>query len=133
MLPNRVQLSKIVTNKLQNIKNKTGITPNLSSRIALVKALESTTSLVNAGVEDADGQILNRDVLFGEHVEIYELLIREYLYLNSIEMELDKVIAALIEIGVHKISHVKNLQLFIFRNLFKIDRFKLIPFCVNNN
>ena len=110
MLPNRVQLSKIVTNKLQNIKNKTGITPNLSSRIALVKALESTTSLVNAGVEDADGQILNRDVLFGEHVEIYELLIREYLYLNSIEMELDKVIPALIEIGVHKISHVKNLQ-----------------------
>ena len=110
MLPNRVQLSKTATNKLQNIKNRTGVTPNMSSRIAMVKALESTTSLDNAGVEDSEGQILNRDVLFGEHAEVYELLIREYLSLNSIEMELDKVIAALIEIGVHKISHAKNLQ-----------------------
>ena len=110
MLPNRVQLSKTATNKLQNIKNRTGITPNISSRIAIVKALESTSSLENAGVEDSDGQVLNRDVLFGEHAEIYELLVREYLTINSIDMELDRVIASLIEIGVHKISHVRNVQ-----------------------
>ena len=40
-LPNRVKLSRRSTNKLQYIKNKTGVTPNITCRIAMLLAINS--------------------------------------------------------------------------------------------
>ena len=110
ILPNRVSLSLNATNKLRNLKAHTGLTPNILSRVAITKALESTSSLENAGVGDADGQVLSKDVMFGEHDLVYEVLIKQYIKDNKISEPIQNVIAALIEIGVHKIGHVKNIQ-----------------------
>lgn len=110
ILPNRVSLSSNATSKLRNLKSRTGLTPNILSRIAIAKALESTSSLDNAGVVDTDGQVLGKDVLFGEYDLVYEVLIKQYIEENKISEPLQNVIAALIEIGVYKIGHVKNIQ-----------------------
>lgn len=110
MLPNRVSLSSTATGKLRYMKQNTGLTPNILSRIAMMKAIEAGGSITNAGVQDSEGQVLSRDVLFGDHSEVYDALINQYVYENKIDLPLQDVISALIEIGVHKMGHVKKIQ-----------------------
>jgi DNA sulfur modification protein DndE len=109
MLPNRIRLSTKVTNKMQYIKSKTGITPNILSRIAIMLAIKEGSNLKNAGAADFEGQVLDKSVLFGEHAEVYDVLINQYIHDYSIEYDIQKTVASLVEIGVHKMGHVKNL------------------------
>jgi len=109
MLPNRVRLSTNATNRLQYIKTKTGITPNILSRIAIMLAIKEGGNLTNSGVEDCDGQILDKSVLFGDHAEIYDVLINQYIHDYDIELDTQNTIASLVEVGVHKMGHIKNL------------------------
>ena len=110
MLPNQVQLSTKATSKMQYIKSKTGLTPNISSRIAIMLAMKEGSSLKNAELEDVNGQVLNKGILFGEHLDVYDVLINQYIYDNDIDLDIKKTISSLIEIGVHKMGHVKNLS-----------------------
>ena len=41
MLPNRMQLSKNTEEQLKKLKAQTGITPNISARIAFFRSIES--------------------------------------------------------------------------------------------
>lgn len=109
MLPNRVKLSTNATRKMQYIKSQTGITPNILSRIAIMLAIKESNNLKNAGIGDFEGQVLDKSVLFGDHDEVYDVLINQYINDNNIELEPQKVVASLVEIGVHKMGHVKNL------------------------
>ena len=109
-LPNRIKLSKKATDRLRTLRQRTGVTPNVLARIAIMRALETSTDLSNSGVNDAAGQELNRDVLFGDLAEYFELLIQYYVEKNDIAEPIRDVVVALIEIGVHKISHVKTVS-----------------------
>ena len=109
-LPNRVKLSRRSTNKLQYIKNKTGVTPNITCRIAMLLAINSNGDINNAGVDGIDGQELNKDILFGENIEVYEVLIKQYMHDNKIDMPVAKVITSLVELGAHKMGHIKTLE-----------------------
>lgn len=109
MLPNRVRLSTKATHKMQYIKSQTGITPNILSRIAIMLAIKEGNNLKNAGIGDFEGQVLDKSVLFGDHIEIYDVLINQHFYDNDIELEPQKAIASLVEVGVHKMGQVKNL------------------------
>ncbi len=110
MLPNRVRLSTTASQKMQYLKNQTGITPNILSRIAIMLAIKGGSNLTNAGVSDYDGQVLDKSVLFGDHTDVYDVLINQFIHDNNIEMDAQKTIASLVEIGVHKMGHVKNLS-----------------------
>ncbi|MET0002062.1 MAG: DndE family protein [Candidatus Thiodiazotropha sp.] len=110
MLPDRVKLSKTATDKLRNMKANTGLTPNILARIAIMLAIKDGSTLTNAGVADAEGQELNKSVLFGEYANTYEVLINQFIHDNDIEQPIQQTIAALVEIGVHKIGHVKNIS-----------------------
>lgn len=110
MLPNRVSLSTNATGKLRYMKQNTGLTPNILSRIAIMKAIEAGGSLRNAGVQDSEGQVLSRDVLFGDYAEVYDVMLAQYVHENEIDIPMQDVISALIEIGVHKMGHVKKIQ-----------------------
>lgn len=110
IIPNRIRLSTNVTKKLQYIKTKTGVTPNVLARIALMKALEGEGSIDNASVADSEGQELNRDVLFGEHVQSYNLLLTQYIADRGTGKKPAEIISALIEIGTHKIGHARSVQ-----------------------
>jgi len=109
MLPNRVRLSTKATNKMQYMKSQTGITPNILSRIAIMLAIKEGNKLKDAAVGDYEGQVLDKSVLFGDHMDIYDVLINQYIHDNNIKFDLPKTIASLIEVGVHKMGHVKNL------------------------
>jgi len=110
MLPNRVQTSLNAMGKLRYMKQATGLTPNILSRFAIMKAIEGGGSIKNAGVVDNDGQVLSRDVLFGDHAEVYSAILSQYVHENKIKDPLQDVIVALIEIGVHKMGHIKKIQ-----------------------
>lgn len=109
MLPRTIALSKVATDKLRIMKGSTGLTPNVLARIAIMLAIKDGNALANASVGDADGQVLPKDVLFGEHIEIYEILINQYIHETAIQNPLTEVIPSLIESGVHKMGHIKNL------------------------
>ena len=109
-LPNRVKLSRKATDRLRMLRQRTGVTPNILARVAIMKALETSTDLVNAGVNDTDGQELSRDILFGDLTGSFELLLHFYIESNNITEPIKDVIEGLIEIGVHKIGHIKNVS-----------------------
>lgn len=110
MLPNRISLSQNATSKLQTIKSNTGLTPNILSRIAIMLTLKEANDLSTAGVVDYDGQTLDKTVLFGEFTDVYDVMINQYIYDNKLESPLRQTIAAMVEVGVHKMGHIKQLS-----------------------
>lgn len=92
------------------LKMRTGLTPNILARIAIMLAIKESSDLLNAGVADSDGQELHKSVLFGEHVDVYDVLICQYIHDNNIDVPLHQAIAALVEIGIHKMGHIKKVE-----------------------
>lgn len=113
-LPARVTLSKNATDKLRLVRTRTGLTPNITARIAIVLAVKDGKSISNASVGDTDGQVLNRDVLFGEHADVYQAMLTQYAHDNKIDTSPQTLVAALVEIGAFKLGHVKKLQDLVF-------------------
>ena len=110
MLPRTITLSKVATDKLRAMKGSTGLTPNILARVAIMLTIKDESNLTNASVGDADGQVLPKDVLFGEHTEIYEVLLNQYIHETGTNRSLSEVIPSLVEAGVHKMGHIKNLS-----------------------
>jgi len=111
MLPNRIRLSTKSTGKLRYLKAKTGLTPNVLARIAIMLAIKEGSDLSNAGVNDTNGgQELNDSTLFGEYIYLYDVLINQYITDKDIQLSTADTIIAMIEIGVHKMGHVKQLE-----------------------
>ena len=110
MLPNRVKLSTKSTDKFRYLKSKTGLTPNILARIAMMLALKEGSNLSNAGVADNDGQDLNKSVLFGDYEDVYDVMINQYMHDYDVDMNIQQTIVALIEVGVHKMGHLKSVE-----------------------
>lgn len=106
-LPQSVTLSETVTNKFRTIKSHTGIPNNVLARIAISLALESGEDPNKAARGDGKGQTLDRDLLFGDLTEIYEALFRQFI---EDQENLGGAISTLIEIGAHKMGHVRSLR-----------------------
>ena len=109
-LPPRVTFSKRVTDQFRTIKTNTGVNNNVLARFAISLALECGENIENVSPSDSSGQTLDRDLLFGELLEIYEAMIREYITANRIEMPLGTAIALLVETGAHRMGHVRSLS-----------------------
>ena len=61
-------------------------------------------------MQDGGGQVLSRDVLFGDHAQIYEVILNQYVKDNDISEPLSELIPTLIEIGIHKMGHVRKIE-----------------------
>ncbi len=110
MLPNRIRLSQKATDKLRYLKMKTGITPNIMARIAIMLAIKEGSNLKNAGVSDLEGQELNKSTLFGENSGVYDVMISQYIHDYKIDLAMPLAVASLVEVGVFKLGHIKNLS-----------------------
>ena len=108
-LPASVTLSKHVSDQFQTIKKHTGVPNNVLARFAIGLALESEGRVDLLSVSANSGKTLDRDLLFGGLLEIYEVMIREYMIRNKINMPLGPAIASLVEIGAHRMGHVRSL------------------------
>lgn len=109
-LPNEVVLSTKVSNKFAYIKQKTGITPNIMVRIALLKALESNVEPSNLESPESLHQKIPKDVAFGEYLDIFNYGIKEYIENHSYSGGIKELITKLIETGSYKIGNIRKFQ-----------------------
>lgn len=110
MFPTRIQLSKKTWDKLQYLQSQTRVTPNITARMAMALALRDIRSAsINESVPD-QVHVINRDVLFGEHEQVYAALIRQFCHEQKVDIDVQFVIRSLIDSGLHKMGHLKKLS-----------------------
>lgn len=85
---NRVRMSKGATHRLQMLKGKTGLTPNILLRVAVCYSLNEP-KIPNPEEYDEEGQELNRYTLTGEWDSFYMGLLRERLIADGLDTEKD--------------------------------------------
>lgn len=108
--PNKFKVSSSSAAKLKYLKSKTGLTPNILCRFAISLALVGDNGLGNASASDLDGQEFNSSTLFGESADIYEALLRQFFYDNELSWDPVRIVASLIEVGLHKMGHVRSIN-----------------------
>lgn len=109
-LPIEVSLSKSATNKFALIKQRTGITPNLMGRVALMKSFESGVKLDALKPVDHFGQKIPREIFFGEEADIYELAVELYAKEHSYDGDIKDLVNMLVDNGAHSIPAIKNIS-----------------------
>lgn len=108
MIPNRVRISELATSRLRYLKSRTGLTPNILARYAFTLSVREAGSLV-VGETMQDGQEFNAPTLFGEHQRLYELLLARYTNATGDSRHAGLVIANHIDVGLHKMGHIRSL------------------------
>ena len=73
---NRFRITKNATHILKLLKARTGVTPNILCRVALMTSLEQGKPSSKRPTE-LDGSEFNTPTLFGEYVQIYDSFIRQ--------------------------------------------------------
>lgn len=85
---NRIRISKEASTRLSRLKARTGLTPNVLSRLALCLSLnESGTP--NSDSYDEDGQEFNRFTLTGEWDMLFVALLKERLVKDGFDPTLE--------------------------------------------
>tara|TARA_R110000772_G_scaffold238520_1_gene350504 strand:- start:525 stop:875 length:351 start_codon:yes stop_codon:yes gene_type:complete len=78
MLPNRMQLNKVVEEQLKKLKANTGITPNVSARIAFFRSIESNYTFQPNIAYKLDGSLtLDKFTWLGKTQLVTELLLKK--------------------------------------------------------
>ena len=76
MLPKRLRISKTATDNLKMLKSRTGVTPNILCRMALLLSLEDGPIGGRRTVDEL-GSEFNAPTLFGEFAFLFEALLRQ--------------------------------------------------------
>ena len=109
MIPHRVKISERATARLQYLKARTGLTPNVLSRFAFVLSIREMRRVTRVG-KAFDGQEFNAPTLFGEHLELYDLILDRYVRLTNDDRRAATIVASHIENGLHKMGHLRGLE-----------------------
>ncbi|PMR70408.1 DndE family protein [Halomonas heilongjiangensis] len=110
MFPTRIHLNKKTWDRLQYLQTKTRLTPNVIARVAITLALRDTRTASISDSHPDQTHIINRDVLFGEHEQSFQAMIRQFLWEQNISSDIQAVIRSLIDSGLHKLGHVQSLS-----------------------
>ncbi len=109
MLPTTIKVSKRSEQRLRTLGGYTGLNRNSIARIAIMLSINEGTNLANAGVADYQGQEFNQFLLFGEHAEVYDVIINQYIHEKGIQLSIKQAIVAMIEVGLFKMGHIRSL------------------------
>ena len=113
MLPNRMQLARSVEEQLKQLKIKTGITPNVSARIAFFKSIETEYRFDFTKEYKTDGSlILDKITWLGKTQQMTELLLLHN-YPKSNSKELQLAWASHVEHGIASLRNMKSLSSFV--------------------
>lgn len=107
MLPNRFRISKASTESLKLLKARTGVTPNIACRIALMLSLERGRTGGEREV-DFDGSELYTHTLFGEAAQIYECMLRA-VHGDLQQKRVQQLVGSHIESGTEELKKAKTL------------------------
>jgi len=110
MLPNRMQLNRAVEEQLKKLKANTGITPNVSARIAFFRSIESDYTYQPNIEYKLDGSLtLDKFTWLGKTQLVTELLLKKK-YPELEGKELQVAWASHVEHGVSAIRNHKNIS-----------------------
>lgn len=110
MLPNRMQLNKTVEEQLKKLKASTGITPNVSARIAFFRSIESDYSYQPNVDYKLDGSLtLDKFTWLGKTQLVTELLLKQR-YPGLEGKELQIAWASHVEHGIGALRNHKSMQ-----------------------
>ncbi|CAE6905983.1 hypothetical protein ACOMICROBIO_FLGHMIGD_01762 [Vibrio sp. B1FLJ16] len=110
MLPNRMNLSKTTEEQLKKLKGYTGISPNVSSRIAFFRSVESGFKYSPAAAKKLDGSsVLDKVTWLGDTQLVTELLLKQ-VYPDLDDKETMAAWAAHVEDGIASIRNLRNLK-----------------------
>jgi DNA sulfur modification protein DndE len=111
MLPKRMHISKTATEALRILKGRTGLTPNIACRVALVKSLEEGKE---GGLRKVDltGSEFNAPTLFGEQGDAIGALVKQVHGLID-QKQAALVIASHIEHGLEKLRRARSIGEFL--------------------
>jgi DNA sulfur modification protein DndE len=109
MLPNRMNLTKQTEEHLKKLKQNTGISPNISARVAFFRSIESGFKCANTATVKLDGAlVLDKVTWLGDTQLVTELMMKMH-YPELQGRELMAAWAAHVEDGIAAIRNHKSL------------------------
>ena len=110
ILPLEIALSYKQTNRFSSIKSRTGVTPNIIARIAILKALEENIEPDKLEKASNLSQKIPRDIAFGDFIDLFDFAISHYTKKYNYSGDVRELISNLIETGAHKIGNIQNIS-----------------------
>lgn len=111
MLPNRMQLSRQTEDQLKRLKGFTGLTPNISARVAFFRSVESDfrySAKIN-NIKLDGSLVLDKITWLGETLQVTEMILK-MLYPNMEQKDFVRAWAAHVEDGI---SAIRNHRSFV--------------------
>lgn len=111
MLPNRMVLSRQTEEQLKKLKGYTGITPNISARLAFFRSVESAFRYSpERDNKKLDGSlVLDKITWLGETLQATELVLK-MLYPQIAQKDFIKAWAAHVEDGIAALRNHRSLK-----------------------
>ncbi len=114
MLPNRMTLAKQTEERLRRLKQYTGVTPNVSARIAFFRSYENGFTHSNDEIKLDGSMTLDKITWLGDTGPFVEMLLKNR-YPELTKKELAKAWAAHVEDGASSFSTPRSLYEFADR------------------
>ncbi|MFA0241000.1 MULTISPECIES: DNA sulfur modification protein DndE [Vibrio] len=109
MLPNRMNLTRTTEEQLKKLKGYTGVTPNVSARIAFFRSVESDFRY-NFIEAKLDGSlVLDKFTWLGETSDVTELVLKMY-YPELEAKQYQQAWAAHVEDGIASLRNHKSIE-----------------------
>lgn len=108
MLPNRMNLTRSTEEQLKKLKGYTGVTPNVSARIAFFRSIESDFRYRGQETKLDGSLVLDKYTWLGETNDVTELVLKMY-YPDLDTKEYQQAWAAHVEDGIASIRNHKRL------------------------
>jgi DNA sulfur modification protein DndE len=108
MLPNRMNLTQSTEEQLKRLKANTGVTPNVSARIAFFRSIESDFRYSGNETKLNGSLVLDKITWLGDTAELTELLLKMH-YPSLDAKQLQLAWAAHVEDGVASIRNHREL------------------------
>ncbi len=110
MLPNRMNLTRSTEDQLKKLKGYTGVTPNVSARIAFFRSIESNFRYRGQEAKLDGSLVLDKYTWLGETSDVTELVLKMY-YPDLDTKEFQQAWAAHVEDGISSLRNYKSLSL----------------------
>ena len=109
MLPNRMSLARSTEEQLKKLKGYTGITPNVSARIAFFRSIESDFRYQGQETKLDGSLVLDKYTWLGETSDVTELMLKMY-YPELDTKEYQQAWAAHVEDGIASVRNHRTLK-----------------------
>ncbi|WMN88252.1 DNA sulfur modification protein DndE [Vibrio parahaemolyticus] len=109
MLPNRMNLTRTTEEQLKKLKGYTGITPNVSARIAFFRSIESDFRYRGQEAKLDGSLVLDKYTWLGETRDVTELVLKMY-YPDLDSKEYQQAWAAHVEDGISSLRNHRSLS-----------------------